>query len=121
MFTSAHQVVNVLRMAEQLDVTRDLRRQMSRMVVASIGPTTSETLRDNELQVDVEPEHSKMGQLVIAAAEQGRELCHRKQHLSSLSNGAAQSATAKPTRGPWNDSLFMKACRREPVDARRSG
>ncbi len=45
------------------------------MVVASIGPTTSETLRDYELQVDVEPEHSKMGQLVVAAAEQGPRNC----------------------------------------------
>ncbi|HVU90576.1 MAG TPA: uroporphyrinogen decarboxylase [Pirellulales bacterium] len=116
MFTSAHQVVNVLRMADQLDVTRDLRRQMARMVVASIGPTTSETLRDHELTVDVEPEHSKMGQLVVAAAEQGPGLCSRKQHLSSLGNGAAERTIAEPKRGPWDDSLFMKACRREPVE-----
>lgn len=116
MFTSAHQVVNVLRMAEQLDVARDLRRELSRMVVASIGPTTSEMLRDHELNVDVEPEHSKMGQLVMAAAEQGPGLCSRKQHLSSLGNGAITQTAAQPLRGPWDDSLFMKACRREPVE-----
>jgi uroporphyrinogen decarboxylase len=117
MFTSAHQVVNVLRMAEQLDVTHELRQQMARMVVASIGPTTSEMLRDNELSVDVEPEHSKMGQLVVAAAERGPGLCHRKQHIASLSNGSAKHDEAtKPVRGPWDDSLFMKACRREPVE-----
>ncbi|HEY4313008.1 MAG TPA: uroporphyrinogen decarboxylase [Pirellulales bacterium] len=117
MFTSAHQVVNVLRMAEQLDVTHQLRQQMARMVVASIGPTTSEMLRDNELFVDIEPEHSKMGQLVVAAAERGPGLCHRKQHIASLGNGAAKRDEAtKPVRGPWDDSLFMKACRREPVE-----
>ncbi len=61
MFTSAHQVVNVLRMAEQLNVAPALRRQFHQIVVASIGPTTSETLRDNEIPVDLEPEHLEDG------------------------------------------------------------
>ena len=54
-----------------------LRRGMARAVVASIGPTTSEMLREFELPVDVEPEHSKMGQLVAAAAEQAAAIGRR--------------------------------------------
>ena len=69
MFTSAHQVVNLLRVAEQLQLGGPLRRGIERAVVASIGPTTSETLHELELHVDIEPEHSKMGHLVAAAAE----------------------------------------------------
>jgi uroporphyrinogen decarboxylase len=117
LFTSAHQVVNMLRMAEQLEVTPSLRQQFRRMVVASIGPTTSETLRDNDLTVDVEPEHSKMGHLVAAAAAQGPELHRRKQPITTSGNGARhQPSTLGPARGPWDDGPFMKACRLEPTD-----
>jgi len=127
LFTSAHQVINVLRLAEQMNIGPALRRQFERVVVASIGPTTSETLRECELPVDVEPEHSKMGHLVIAAAEQGHRLCEQKQKLAG-GNGATIFATAKsatPTAapapsaarsGPWDDGPFMRACRRLPVE-----
>jgi uroporphyrinogen decarboxylase len=117
LFTSAHQVVNMLRMAEQLEVTPSLRQQFRRMVIASIGPTTSETLRDNDLTVDVEPEHSKMGHLVAAAAAQGPELHLRKQRITISGNGARHQPSAPPpARGPWDDGPFMKACRLEPTD-----
>jgi uroporphyrinogen decarboxylase len=116
LFTSAHQVVNMLRMAEQLNVTQPLRREFRRMVIASIGPTTSETLRENDLPVDVEPEHSRMGHLVTAAAARGLELRTRKQRLSASGNGTATHAPTALRRGPWDDGPFMKACRREPVD-----
>jgi uroporphyrinogen decarboxylase len=117
LFTSAHQVVNMLRMAEQLNVTQPLRREFRRMVIASIGPTTSETLRENELPVDVEPEHSKMGHLVTAAAARGPELHTRKQRLAAAVNGMARHEPgAAAQRGPWDEGPFMKACRREPSE-----
>src|SRR5688572_20819615 len=72
-FTSAHQAANMLRMAQQLGMEQPLRKALTRMVVASIGPTTSEMLREHELPVDVEPEHPKMGPLVAAAAGQAGE------------------------------------------------
>jgi len=116
LFTSAHQVVNVLRMAEQLGIVQPLRREMRHMVVASIGPTTSESLRENELPVDVEPEHSKMGQLVVAAASQGPGLRFRKQNVASIGNGRAAQASVEVQRGPWDDGPFLRACRHEPTD-----
>ncbi len=120
MFTSAHQVVNMLRMAEQLNVAGSLRRQFGNLVVASIGPTTSEMLRGNDLPVDVEPEHSKMGHLVVAAATEGPELRAVKQRIASLEvssgNGEPRTSAIQPLRGPWDDGPFMKACRREPSD-----
>jgi uroporphyrinogen-III synthase len=70
--TSAHQVANLLRLAQQLGLEPELREALARMVIASVGPTTSEMLRDHELPVDIEPEHPKMGPL-IAAAEKSIE------------------------------------------------
>lgn len=127
MFTSAHQVINVLRMAERLGVGDALREAMHKVVVASIGPTTSESLRDCDLPADLEPDHGKMGQLVQAAAEQGPSMLRKKRRL--VQRGAAigvvlpvpqdsqaPQASALNKTAPWYDSPFMKACRREPSD-----
>ncbi len=114
LFTSAHQVVNVLRMAERLGVTQQVCDSLRTTVVASIGPTTSEMLRDHELPIDLEPEHPKMGQLVIAAAEQSGEILQRKRRVSAMLSGPATDVLDK--NAPWYDSPFMKACRREPTD-----
>jgi uroporphyrinogen decarboxylase len=118
LFTSAHQVVNVLRMAEQLGIGDVVRDAFDRIVVCSIGPTTSEALADNDIRVDVEPEHGKMGQLVQAAAERVPGIV-----LSRKARGAAASMKIKPAKevaidksAPWYDSPFMRACRREPTD-----
>ena len=43
--TSAHQVANLLRLAQQRGLEQALRAALQKMVVASIGPTTSEMLR----------------------------------------------------------------------------
>src|SRR5262245_36323354 len=77
-FTSAHQVANLLRMAQQLGLEQPLRDALAKMAVASVGPTTSEMLRDHEIAVDIEPEHPKMGPLIAAAAEQAAEVLRRK-------------------------------------------
>jgi uroporphyrinogen-III synthase len=63
-FTSAHQLDNVLQVAEQ-DGCRDAWLAAARQcVIASIGPTASETIRSFGLPVHLEPAHPKMGTLV---------------------------------------------------------
>jgi len=47
-------------------------------VIASIGPTTSGTLRDFGINVDMEPSHPKMGFLVKEAGEQSARLLAKK-------------------------------------------
>ena len=125
LFTSAHQVINLLRMAERLGLAEALRRRMHELVVASIGPTTSESLRDCELPVDLEPEHGKMGQLVQAAAEQAPAMLRKKRRGATSpivpaaavpADPQAPRATALDTSAPWYDSPFLKACRREPSE-----
>jgi len=69
LFTSAQQAVHMLGVAAEMGREGDLRATLAaRTVVGSIGPTTSEMLREHDLPVDIEPEHPKMGPLVAAVA-----------------------------------------------------
>jgi uroporphyrinogen decarboxylase len=114
MFTSAHQAVNLLHMAERLQLSHEVRSVLKRTVVASVGPTTTEMLHACEIAVDVEPEHPKMGPLVQAAAARSPELLKRKRRVSIAMQSAAQIPPQDKT-APWYDSAFLKACRREPA------
>jgi uroporphyrinogen decarboxylase len=113
-FTSAHQVANLLRMAQQLGLEPQLRDALQRSVVASIGPTTSEMLHEHELPVDVQPEHPKMGPLVAAAAEEATKILAVKRR--PLIAAARPAASPLDPQAAWYDGPFMKACRREPTD-----
>jgi uroporphyrinogen decarboxylase len=115
MFTSSHQVVNLLRTAEKLNLSEPMREGLSRTVVASIGPTTSETLVELGIPVDLEPEHSKMGQLVAAAADQAQSLVRRKRTPIVVRSAIGADRVA-PLAGPWDDGPFMRACRRQSVE-----
>ena len=69
LFTSAQQVEHLLQVAAEEGRDADLRAALERsVVVGSVGPTTSETLREKGLPVDIEPAHPKMGHLVAAVA-----------------------------------------------------
>lgn len=77
-FTTSVQVQHLLRIANEMHAEEPLRRAFGRVVVGSIGPMTSEALRQNGLPVDFEPEHPKMGFLIAEAAKQGRTLLEQK-------------------------------------------
>lgn len=78
LFTNAVQVTHLLEVAERERLSGELRAGLTRMVVASIGPTASGVLRENGLPVDIEPEHPHMGFLVKETAERAPELLARK-------------------------------------------
>ena len=48
------------------------------MVVGSIGPTTSEELRQRGIPIDLESSHPKMGFLVREAAERAADVLRAK-------------------------------------------
>jgi uroporphyrinogen-III synthase len=77
-FTTSVQVQHLLRIAAEMQIEEPVRRAFQRIVVGSIGPMTSEALRQNGLPVDFEPEHPKMGFLVAEAAQRARDLLDRK-------------------------------------------
>jgi uroporphyrinogen-III synthase len=78
LFTTATQVVHLLEIARQLSIEPDVRRGLKSMAVASIGPTTSEELREHGIQIDIEASHPKMGFLVRDAAERAADVLRTK-------------------------------------------
>ncbi|MEC7716791.1 MAG: uroporphyrinogen decarboxylase [Planctomycetota bacterium] len=114
MFTSAHQLVNLIKLARRLNLEQEVVTGLNQTVVASIGPTTSEMIREYGIEVDFEPSHPKMGHLVSESARHFQNLQFRKQNIRlTMSNPASDSMD---TKAPWYDSPFMKACRREPTE-----
>ncbi|MEK6258154.1 MAG: uroporphyrinogen-III synthase [Planctomycetota bacterium] len=78
LFTSAQQLHNVLAVADEAGLSREWLSAANRCVVASIGPTATETLQEGGLIVDLQPSHPKMGPLVREALEAGRRLLAAK-------------------------------------------
>lgn len=115
MFTSAQQVRHLLITASQLELEGQLREALRSVVIASVGPTTSETLRSCDLAVDFEPSHPKLGNLVSETAAGAAQLTKRKKSLAE----AVKLRPATPVPGqplaPWHDSPFLRACRLEPT------
>lgn len=111
MFTSAHQVVNMLRQAAEMGLEDQLRIALRKMIVASIGPTTSEMLNHVDLPVDLEPSHPKMGHLVAESAARAHHLL-----AGRIARAQVIERTGHPPNNPqaaWYDGPFMRACRRE--------
>jgi uroporphyrinogen-III synthase len=79
LFTTSVQVVHLLRVAAEQGGEDQVRAALRRMVVASVGPSTSETLREHALPADFEPSHPKMGFLVNETAQRAREILQSKQ------------------------------------------
>ena len=82
LFTTATQADHLLQIAAEMKEEDSLRRALSRMLVASIGPTTSERLREFGISPDMEPSHPKMGYLVLEAARRCAEILRRKRIAS---------------------------------------
>ena len=80
LFTTSVQVIHLFQIAEQAGKKEALSAGLKAVVKASIGPTTSESLRGYGLSVDLEASHPKMGFLVKEAAERSEEL-HQRNRL----------------------------------------
>lgn len=65
--TSAQQIRHLFQVAESQGLTNLLREAINRQVIiASVGPIATETLKDYGISPDIEPEHPKLGPLVQA-------------------------------------------------------
>jgi uroporphyrinogen-III synthase len=72
-FTSRTQVDHVMQISDELGLRERVLDALARHVlVASIGPVCSEALRGHGIVPDLEPEHPKMGHLVVALRDHGR-------------------------------------------------
>jgi uroporphyrinogen-III synthase len=76
---SSVQIRHLFEIAERMAKEEALHRALSRVVITSIGPLTSEELRGRGLSVDIECTRPKMGFLVQEAAEKSDEILCQKQ------------------------------------------
>ena len=80
LLTASAQIDHLFRIASEMGMADALREGMKRLVVASIGPVNSATLREYGIEPDIEPTHPKMGLLVKETAEQSAAILKRKQN-----------------------------------------
>jgi uroporphyrinogen-III synthase len=85
--TASIQLVHLFRVAQDMDLEAAVHKGLRRAVIASIGPMTSEELRQYGLTVDLEPSHPKMGFLVKEVAEQCEALLLTKHRIESVKQG----------------------------------
>jgi uroporphyrinogen-III synthase len=78
LFTTATQAVHLMQVAVELRLADRVLAGLQRMVVGSIGPTTSEELRQRGIPIDLESSHPKMGYLVREAAERAADALRSK-------------------------------------------
>ncbi len=78
LFTSSVQLRHLLQVADEMKAKDAVLQALSKVLVVSIGPITSEELQKNGIAVDLEPTHPKMGFLVKEAAEQSATLLQKK-------------------------------------------
>ncbi len=121
-FMSAQQVRNVVAVAREMGVEDAFREGLKRTVIASIGPTTSETLDAEGLGHDFEPDRVKMGDFVRGLARSAGMLLERKRasHAAGVDTSRMRRVDAvwgmqesSEQKDAVQDSAFMKACRRE--------
>jgi len=99
LFTSAVQVAHLFQVAAEMKIEKSMRNNIDRVVIGSIGPTTSDRLRSIGLQADLEASRPKMGFLVREAAERSAEILHEKQNhppLDFLHEIGSRMAAASP-------------------------
>jgi uroporphyrinogen-III synthase len=78
LFTTSVQVVHLLAIARDMGQEEAVRKRLQRVAIGSIGPVTSQELREEGIAPDFEPEHPKMGFLVNEAARRTADLLTAK-------------------------------------------
>ncbi len=78
LLTSANQVHHMMQVASESGLQDSVRRALQRVLIVSVGPISTEGLRQHGIAADLEPAHPRMGQLVHETATKAKELLRRK-------------------------------------------
>ncbi len=81
---SSVQIRHLFEVAESMAKRQALHDALSRVVITSVGPLTSEEVRSRGLTVDIECTRPKMGYLVQEAADKSAEILRQKRRLDSV-------------------------------------
>jgi uroporphyrinogen decarboxylase len=116
LFTSSQQVEHLLRVVRRLGLEDRFREAAGETLIGSIGPLCSETLHERGFSVDFEPTHPKLGALIREGSERAPALIVERRDRMRASR-VTMTARKPPatTAASLADSLFLRACRREPV------
>ncbi|MFQ5788097.1 MAG: uroporphyrinogen decarboxylase, partial [Thermodesulfobacteriota bacterium] len=125
LFTSSQQVHHLIRVACDDGKEESLREGFKNLAIGSIGPTTTETLKQMGFSVDYEPNSPKMGNLVRELARRGGILLKKKR--IAYSNGVNTNKWQRfnmiwnkdndfDTKAITQNSALMKACSLEKTD-----
>src|SRR5438445_390459 len=93
LFTNANQVENVMQVARESGLLERVRAGLARAVVGSVGPISTQSLKDHGVLADLEPDHPKMGPLVREASLR----CHLI--LDAKRGGGGDARGGGDTRG----------------------
>jgi len=84
MFTTALQIEHLLSVANEIGMAAAVRRALSsEIVVASVGPITSEALARHGIATDITPGHPKLGHLILAIARRARSAVDEKRERNA--------------------------------------
>ncbi|HEY2467358.1 MAG TPA: uroporphyrinogen-III synthase [Terracidiphilus sp.] len=78
LFMTAVQVIHLFQVAEEMGLLEEMKADLRRVVVVSIGPTTSEELAHYGISPDFEPSRPKMGFIVNEAAQYSARILEQK-------------------------------------------
>jgi uroporphyrinogen-III synthase len=82
-FTAAQQLEHLVQVARAEQRESELLDALGKEVlVASIGPVTTDALRERGIAVDVEPVHPKMGHLVKELSEKAQSALEAKRRVA---------------------------------------
>lgn len=98
LFTTSMQLVNLMKVAEDAGIAGPVLEGLRAARLASIGPTTTETLEEYGLRADFEPSHPRMGLLVNELAAAG--LAPRTASLAPRTPGLAPRTPGPEPRTP---------------------
>lgn len=125
LFTSSQQVANMIDVARQEGCHDALMEGLKNILIGSVGPSTTETLKRFDITADYEPDSPKMGNLVRETARISEILLNKKR--IAFGNGV-NTRNWRRIDMVWNgsesdlsdftfhNSQFLKACRGEKTD-----
>jgi uroporphyrinogen-III synthase len=82
LFTTAMQVTHLFQIAAEMNLVEAVRLAFKTILIASIGPVTTERLKEFGLRADLEPSHPKMGYLVGETAQRSAEILQDKRRVA---------------------------------------
>ena len=118
LFTNSMQVAHLFQIAEQYHQRDLLRSSFSNVVTASIGPSCSEALKRERLEVDLQAQKPTMYQLVQETAIHSNILLENKRKTEKtrikVQIKKEDHLILQQDCSHLNSSVFLRACRGQP-------